>query len=86
MIEVVVRDDAEANWIAEPGDPTTLLVLLAVAAAGPTAELLRVGAGRDVANAQERLELTARTSTSSNDPTNQQAVTLTPHDTLIHRP
>jgi hypothetical protein len=22
---------------------------------------------------------------SSNDPTNQQAVTLTPHDTLIHR-
>jgi hypothetical protein len=35
---------------------------------------------------QERLELTARTSTSSNDPTNQQAVTLTPHDTLIHRP
>jgi hypothetical protein len=35
MIEVVVRDDAEANWIAEPGDPTTLLVLLAVAAAGP---------------------------------------------------
>jgi hypothetical protein len=46
MIEVVVRDDAEANWIAEPGDPTTLLVLLAVAAAGPTAELLRVGAGR----------------------------------------
>ena len=23
---------------------------------------------------------------SSNDPTNQQAVTLTPHDTLIHRP
>jgi hypothetical protein len=86
MIEVVVRDDAEANWIAEPGDPTTLLVLLAVAAAGPTAELLRVGASRDVANAQERLELTARTSTSSNDPTNQQAVTLTPHDTLIHRP
>jgi hypothetical protein len=23
---------------------------------------------------------------SSNDPTNQQAVTLTPHDTLIRRP
>ena len=22
----------------------------------------------------------------SNDPTNQQALTLTPHDTLIHRP
>jgi hypothetical protein len=26
------------------------------------------------------------TESSSNDPTNQQAVTLTPHDTLIHRP
>ena len=32
------------NWIAEPGDPTTRLVLLAVASAGPTAALLRVGA------------------------------------------
>jgi hypothetical protein len=28
----------------------------------------------------------APTESSSNDPTNQQAVTLTPHDTLIHRP
>ena len=28
----------------------------------------------------------SRTASSSNDPTNQQAVTLTPHDTLIHRP
>ena len=26
------------------------------------------------------------TESSSNDPANQQAVTLTPHDTLIHRP
>jgi hypothetical protein len=28
----------------------------------------------------------SRTASSSNDPTNQQAVTRTPHDTLIHRP
>jgi hypothetical protein len=28
----------------------------------------------------------SRTASSSNDPTNRQAVTLTPHDTLIHRP
>jgi len=53
-----------ANWIAEPGDPTTRLVLLAVAPAGPTAQLLRLGADRDTAKAQERLERTARTSTS----------------------
>jgi hypothetical protein len=53
-----------ANWITEPGDPTTRLVLLAVAAAGPTAELLRIGPDRDTVRAQERLELTARTSTS----------------------
>jgi hypothetical protein len=53
-----------ANWIAEPGDATTRLVLLAVATAGPTAQLLRVGADRDTAKAQDRLELTARTSTS----------------------
>jgi hypothetical protein len=53
-----------ANWIAEPGDATTRLVLLAVAAAGPTAQLLRVGADRDTTKARERLELTARTSTS----------------------
>lgn len=53
-----------ANWITEPGDPTTRLVLLAVAHAGPTAQLLRVGADRDPVKAQERLELTARTSMS----------------------
>jgi transposase-like protein len=28
----------------------------------------------------------SRPASSSNDPANQQAVTLTPHDTLIHRP
>jgi hypothetical protein len=28
----------------------------------------------------------SRTASSSNDPTNQQAVTLTPHDLLMHRP
>jgi transposase-like protein len=28
----------------------------------------------------------SRTASSSNDPPNQQAVTLTPHDPLIHRP
>jgi hypothetical protein len=28
----------------------------------------------------------SRTASWSNDPTNQQAVTLTPHDRLIHRP
>jgi hypothetical protein len=28
----------------------------------------------------------SRTASSSNDPTNQYAVTLTPHDTLIRRP
>lgn len=53
-----------ANWIAEPGESRTRLVLFAVAAAGPTAALLRTGAERDVAHAQERLERTARTSTS----------------------
>lgn len=52
------------NWIAEPSEPATRLVLLAVAAAGPTAALLRAGAGRDVAEAQRRLEQTARTSSS----------------------
>jgi len=52
------------NWIAEPGDPNTRLVLLAVAEAGPTAALLRIGDDRDVARAQERLERTAQTSAS----------------------
>ena len=37
-----------ANWITEPGDPRTRLVLLAVASAGPTATLLRVGPDRNV--------------------------------------
>jgi hypothetical protein len=53
-----------ANWITEPSDPDTRLVLLAVAAAGPTAVLLRTGNDRDVPAAQERLERTARTSVS----------------------
>jgi len=54
-----------ANWIAEPGDPTTRLVLLAVASAGPTAALLRVGPDRDIHVAAQRLEHTAQTSTST---------------------
>jgi hypothetical protein len=53
------------NWIAEPAEPTTQLVLLAVAAAGPTAKLLRVGPDRDVDAAAQRLERTAQTSTST---------------------
>lgn len=56
-----------ANWIAEPGDPSPRLVLLAVADAGLTAALLRIGADRDVARAQERLERTARTSASTSN-------------------
>ncbi len=56
-----------ANWIAEPGNRTTRLVLLAVAAAGTTARLLRVGADRDVVKAQERLERTARTSENTSN-------------------
>jgi hypothetical protein len=40
-------------------------VLLAVATAGPTAALLRVGPDRDVAEAQERLERTATTPESA---------------------
>jgi hypothetical protein len=54
-----------ANWIAEPSDAATRLVLLAVATAGPTAQLLRVGPDRDVARALDRLERTARTSASA---------------------
>ena len=53
-----------ANWIAEPGDPKTRLVLLAVASAGPTAALLRAGNDRDVVRARERLDRTALTSDS----------------------
>jgi hypothetical protein len=56
-----------SNWIAEPADPTTRLVLLAVATAGPTARLLRAGAERDVTTAMARLERTAQTSTSSDN-------------------
>lgn len=56
-----------ANWIAEPGAPNTRLVLLAVAGAGPTAALLRAGAARDVARAQERLERTAHASASASN-------------------
>lgn len=56
-----------ANWISEPGDPNTRLVLLAVAGAGPTAALLRAGAERDVGLAQQRLERVARTSASDSN-------------------
>lgn len=52
------------NWIAEPGDPRTRLVLLAVAPAGPTATLLRAGPDRDVEAAEERLVRTAQASSS----------------------
>ena len=50
------------NWIAEPGEARTRLVLLAVAPAGTTAALLRTGAERDVGAAKQRLERTARES------------------------
>lgn len=53
------------NWIAEPGNARTRLVLLAVATAGEAAALLRVGADRDVATAQHRLERIARESTNA---------------------
>jgi hypothetical protein len=53
------------NWIAEPGETRTRLVLLAVAPAGPTAALLRTGPDRDVRGAQQRLERTVRESTSA---------------------
>jgi len=56
-----------ANWIAEPGEAHTRLVLLAVASAGPTAALLRVGGDRDVVGAQQRLERTAHTSASDSN-------------------
>jgi hypothetical protein len=56
-----------ANWITEPGEPNTRLVLLAVAEAGPTAAFLRVGPDRDVASAQERLQRTAQTSASASN-------------------
>ena len=53
------------NWIIEPGDPQTRLVLLAVAPAGPTAALLRSGSTRDINGAQLRLERTARESANT---------------------
>ena len=53
------------NWIAEPGDPRTRLILLAVASAGPVAQLLRVGTERDVDKAHDQLERIARTSQSA---------------------
>lgn len=56
-----------ANWIAEPGEAHTRLVLLAVASGGPTAALLRVGGDRDVVGAQQRLERTAHTSASDSN-------------------
>jgi hypothetical protein len=56
-----------ANWVAEPADTRTRLVLLAVARAGATAELLRPGASRDVRAAMQRLERTAQSSTSASN-------------------
>jgi hypothetical protein len=56
-----------ANWVAEPADTRTRLVLLAVAPAGATAELLRPGASRDVRAAMQRLERTAQSSTSASN-------------------
>lgn len=61
------------NWIAEPGDARTLLVLLAVATAGEAAALLRGGADRDVAAAQQRLERIARESTNTASATSRTA-------------
>lgn len=53
-----------ANWIASRADRRVRLVLLAVAPAGPIAQLLRPDAGRNVAEALERLERTASISES----------------------
>lgn len=52
------------NWIVEPGDASSRLVLLAVAHAGPAAAYLRPGDGRDVAAAIRVLERKAHESTS----------------------
>ncbi|HEX8205718.1 MAG TPA: ABC-three component system protein [Solirubrobacteraceae bacterium] len=54
-----------SNWIAEPGAGNERLVLLSVAAAGGATAFLRAGHGRDVGMAQERLERTARESSSA---------------------
>lgn len=53
------------NWIVEPGEATTRLVLLAVAPAGAAAGYLRPGQGRDVEAARRVLERTACESTSA---------------------
>lgn len=52
------------NWIVEPSAGDERLVLLSVAVAGAATALLRAGQGRDVRLAQERLERTARESSS----------------------
>ena len=53
------------NWIVEPGDGNSRLVLLSVAEAGSAAAKLRVGQSRDVRAAMQTLERTARESTST---------------------
>lgn len=53
------------NWIVEPGDGNSRLVLLSVAEAGSAAAKLRVGQSRDVRAAMQTLERTARESTSA---------------------
>jgi hypothetical protein len=53
------------NWIVEPGDGNSRLVLLSVAEAGSAAAKLRVGQSRDVRAAMQALERTARESTST---------------------
>jgi len=73
--------DAFAEWMAvheyreayfqQPEDMDLALVDFGESIAGRVADFL-------VAS--------SRTASSSNDPTNQQAVTRTPHDTLIHGP
>lgn len=53
------------NWIVEPGDGNSRLVLLSVAEAGSAAAKLRVDQSRDVRAAMQILERTARESTST---------------------
>lgn len=53
------------NWIVEPGDGSSRLVLLSVAEAGSAAAKLRVDQSRDVRAAMQILERTARESTST---------------------
>lgn len=69
------------NWIAEPGDSRTRLVLLAVATAGEAAGRLRPGSDRDVAGAQQRLERAARESTNASSGAYRSAfLALSPDD------